>query len=122
MWITSSKQAGCCSSTVVASIWKVLSRSISTGATRWPGPSPLAAHAQQSAERQRERAQPSRAEMAIISGQATVPGRVPEAVTLPYPVGIINALPKYFMRASWMGYSVGEWDGDEFVVARRSHP
>jgi hypothetical protein len=38
-----------------------------------------------------------------------MPQRRPQAVTLPYPFGMINALPKHFMRASWMGYRVGKW-------------
>jgi hypothetical protein len=25
-------------------------------------------------------------------------------------------LPKEFLESSWMGYSVGKWEGDEFVV------
>jgi hypothetical protein len=68
-----------------------------------------------------------------------MPQGVPKATTLPYPVEIINApgklvmlyemyslrreiftdgreLPKEFISPSWMGYSVGKWEGDEFVV------
>ncbi len=68
-----------------------------------------------------------------------MPQGVPKATTLPYPVEIINAptkvvmlyemyslrreiftdgreLPKEFISPSWMGYSVGKWDGDDFVV------
>jgi hypothetical protein len=68
-----------------------------------------------------------------------MPQGVPKATTLPYPVEIVNTpakmvmlyemyslrreiftdgreLPKEFISPSWMGYSVGKWDGDEFVV------
>jgi hypothetical protein len=71
-----------------------------------------------------------------------MPQGVPKAATLPYPFEIVNAgnktlilfemyslrrqiftdgreLPKEFKdyaQPSWMGYSVGEWEGDEFVV------
>jgi len=69
-----------------------------------------------------------------------MPQGVPKASTLPYPFEIVNAgnkvlilfemyslrrqiftdgreLPKEYAQPSWMGYSVGKWDGDEFVVA-----
>ena len=68
-----------------------------------------------------------------------MPQGIPKAGTLPYPFEILNApgkmvinyemyslrrqiftdgreLPKDFANPSWMGYSVGKWDGDEFVV------
>ena len=68
-----------------------------------------------------------------------MPQGVPKASTLPYPFELINApgklvmlyemyslrreiftdgreLPKEFISPSWMGYSVGKWEGDEFVV------
>jgi hypothetical protein len=68
-----------------------------------------------------------------------MPQGVPKATTLPYPVEILHApgktvmlyemyslrrevfsdgreLPKEFINPSWMGYSVGKWEGDEFVV------
>ncbi len=71
-----------------------------------------------------------------------MPQGVPKASTLPYPFEIVNAsnktlilfemyslrrqiftdgreLPKDFKdyaQPSWMGYSVGKWEGDEFVV------
>ena len=68
-----------------------------------------------------------------------LPQGVPKASTLPYPFEIVNAgnktlilfemyslrrqiftdgreLPKDYAQPSWMGYSVGKWEGDEFVV------
>jgi hypothetical protein len=68
-----------------------------------------------------------------------MPQGVPKASTLPYPFEIVNAgnktlilfemyslrrqiftdgreLPKEYAQPSWMGYSIGKWDGDEFVV------
>jgi hypothetical protein len=68
-----------------------------------------------------------------------MPQGIPYASTLPYPFEIVNApgkqlilyemyslrrevftdgreLPKDYASPSWMGYSVGKWDGDEFVV------
>lgn len=68
-----------------------------------------------------------------------MPQGVPYASTLPYPFEILNVpgktvmlyemyslrreiftdgreLPKEFLSPSWMGYSVGQWQGDEFVV------
>jgi hypothetical protein len=68
-----------------------------------------------------------------------MPQGIPYASTLPYPFEIVNApgkvlvlyemyslrrqiftdgreLPKEYANPSWMGYSVGKWDGDEFVV------
>jgi hypothetical protein len=68
-----------------------------------------------------------------------MPQGVPKAGTLPYPFEIVNAsnktlilfemyslrrqiftdgreLPKEYAQPSWMGYSVGKWEGDEFVV------
>jgi hypothetical protein len=71
-----------------------------------------------------------------------MPQGVPKASTLPYPFEIVNAnnktlilfemyslrrqiftdgreLPtdlKDYAQPSWMGYSVGKWEGDEFVV------
>jgi hypothetical protein len=68
-----------------------------------------------------------------------MPQGVPKASTLPYPFELINApgklvmlyemyslrreiftdgreLPKEYINPSWMGYSVGKWEGDEFVV------
>ncbi|HEY2842678.1 MAG TPA: hypothetical protein VGJ09_03475 [Bryobacteraceae bacterium] len=68
-----------------------------------------------------------------------MPQGVPKASTLPYPFEIVNAngktlilfemyslrrqiftdgraLPKDYAQPSWMGYSIGKWDGDEFVV------
>ena len=68
-----------------------------------------------------------------------MPQGVPYASTLPYPFEIVNApgkklmlyemyslrrqiftdgreLPKEYANPSWMGYSVGKWEGDEFVV------
>lgn len=68
-----------------------------------------------------------------------MPQGVPKAGTLPYPFEIIHApgktvilyemfylarhiftdgrpLPKEYTNPSWMGYSVGKWEGDEFVV------
>ena len=67
----------------------------------------------------------------------------PKASTLPYPFEIVNATnktlilfemyslrrqiftdgrelpkdPKDYAQPSWMGYSVGKWEGDEFVVS-----
>lgn len=69
-----------------------------------------------------------------------MPQGIPYASTLPYPFEIIHApgktlmlyemyslrreiftdgreLPKEYASPSWMGYSVGKWDGDDFVVA-----
>jgi hypothetical protein len=72
-----------------------------------------------------------------------MPQGVPKASTLPYPFEIVNASnktlilfemyslrrqiftdgrelpkdPKDYAQPSWMGYSIGRWDGDEFVVA-----
>ncbi|HEY7334213.1 MAG TPA: hypothetical protein VH639_04955 [Bryobacteraceae bacterium] len=66
-----------------------------------------------------------------------MPQGVPKASTLPYPFEIINApgktvmlyemyslrrmiftdgreMPKEFLSPSWMGYSIGHWEGDEF--------
>lgn len=68
-----------------------------------------------------------------------MPQGVPKASTLPYPFEIVNAptklvmlyemyslrreiftdgreLPKDFQSPSWMGYSVGKWEGDDFVA------
>jgi hypothetical protein len=68
-----------------------------------------------------------------------MPQGIPYASTLPYPFEIVNApgkvlvlyemyslrrqiftdsreLPKEFLSPSWMGYSVGRWEGDEFLV------
>jgi hypothetical protein len=68
-----------------------------------------------------------------------MPQGVPKAATLPYPFEIIHTpkktvvlfemyslrrqiftdgrdLPTDIQSPSWMGYSVGRWDGDEFVV------
>lgn len=68
-----------------------------------------------------------------------MPQGIPYASNLPYPFEILNAsgklvilyemyslrrmiftdgreLPKEFLSPSWMGYSVGKWEGDEFVV------
>jgi hypothetical protein len=68
-----------------------------------------------------------------------MPQGVPKASTLPYPFEIVNAngktlilfemyslrrqiftdgreLPKEYAQPSWMGYSVGKWEADEFVV------
>ena len=68
-----------------------------------------------------------------------MPQGVPYASTLPYPFEIINApgklvidyemfslhrqiftdgreLPKEFLSPTWMGYSVGKWEGDDFVA------
>ena len=68
-----------------------------------------------------------------------LPQGVPKASTLPYPFEIVNTpgrilmqyemfylrrqiytdgreLPKEYTNPSWMGYSVGKWEGDEFVV------
>jgi hypothetical protein len=68
-----------------------------------------------------------------------MPQGVPKASTLPYPFEIVNAnnktlilfemyslrrqiftdgreLPKEYAQPSWMGYSVGKWEGDDFVV------
>lgn len=68
-----------------------------------------------------------------------MPQGIPKASTLPYPFEILNApgktvilyemyslrrqiftdgreLPKEILEPSWMGYSVGKWEGDEFVV------
>ena len=68
-----------------------------------------------------------------------MPQGVPYASTLPYPFEIVNAsgktlmlyemyslrrqiftdgreLPNDYPSPAWMGYSVGKWEGDEFVV------
>ncbi len=68
-----------------------------------------------------------------------LPHGVPKVNTLPYPFKIFNTpnavailyemyylhrqvftdgreLPDEYIAPSWMGYSIGEWDGDEFVV------
>jgi hypothetical protein len=68
-----------------------------------------------------------------------MPQGVPYASTLPYPFEIVNApgkklmlyemyslrrqiftdgreLPAEYPSPSWMGYSIGKWDGDDFVV------
>lgn len=68
-----------------------------------------------------------------------MPQGVPKVNTLPYPYRFINTpgrviilyemfylyrqiftdgrqLPKEVLSPSWMGYSVGHWDGDDFVV------
>jgi hypothetical protein len=68
-----------------------------------------------------------------------MPQGVPKVNTLPYPFKIFNLpgevvilyemyylhrqiftdgrqLPKEFLSPSWMGYSVGKWEGDDFVV------
>jgi hypothetical protein len=68
-----------------------------------------------------------------------MPQGVPKANTLPYPFEILNVpgktvilyemyslrrevftdgreLPKEFISPAWMGYSVGKWEGDDFVV------
>jgi hypothetical protein len=68
-----------------------------------------------------------------------MPQGIPYASTLPYPFEMINApgktvvlyemfslrreiftdgrqLPAEFQSPSWMGYSVGKWDNDDFVV------
>ncbi len=68
-----------------------------------------------------------------------MPQGIPYASTLPYPFEIVNApgktlvlyemyslrrqiftdgreLPKEYASPSWMGYSVGKWEGEEFVV------
>jgi hypothetical protein len=68
-----------------------------------------------------------------------MPQGVPKVNTLPYPFKIFNLpgevvilyemyylhrqiftdgrdFPKDFASPSWMGYSIGKWDGDEFVV------
>lgn len=68
-----------------------------------------------------------------------LPQGVPKVNTLPYPYRFINTpdrvvilyemyflyrqiftdgreLPKEVLSPSWMGYSVGKWDGDDFVV------
>ena len=68
-----------------------------------------------------------------------MPQGVPKASTLPYPFELINApgklvmlyemyslrreiftdgrgLPKEILSPTWMGYSVGHWEGDDFVV------
>jgi len=71
-----------------------------------------------------------------------MPQGVPKASTLPYPFEIVNASnkvlilfemyslrrqiftdgrqlpkdPKEYAQPSWMGYSVGKWEGDDFVV------
>jgi hypothetical protein len=68
-----------------------------------------------------------------------MPQGIPYASNLPYPFEILNApgkvvilyemyslrrmiftdgreLPKEFLSPSWMGYSVGKWEGDDFLV------
>jgi hypothetical protein len=68
-----------------------------------------------------------------------LPQGVPKVNTLPYPFKIMNMpgevvilyemyylyrqiftdgrdFPKEFLSPSWMGYSIGKWDGDDFVV------
>ncbi len=47
-----------------------------------------------------------------------MPHGVPKVDTLPYPFNFTDGreIPKEILNPSWLGYSVGKWDGDDFVV------